>query len=265
MSRLRTIKPGFFLDEVLADCEPLARILFAGLWCVADREGRLEDRPKRIKVECLPYDECDVDDLLNELSAHGFIIRYQDDGRAYIAVPKWAKHQNPHVKEAASVIPAPDKNSTSTTQAPNVPGRSCLVSCHGSGDLSNPSFDAEPSNASFDAFWTAYPKKADKKKAATAWKHLTAKQQKEAQRVADLMGKAVAAGRGQDRAFIMLPTTFIHGERWHDWDDGPPDNWAVPTAAQEQPSCTDCGAFLTFVDGAEHCPVCVTPIPSERK
>ena len=60
MARSRNIKPGFFLNDDLAECEPLARLLFAGLWCIADREGRLEDRPKRIKIEVLPYDNCDV-------------------------------------------------------------------------------------------------------------------------------------------------------------------------------------------------------------
>jgi len=64
MARARNIKPGFFMDDVLAEIEPLGRILFAGLWCIADREGRLEDRPKRIKAEVLPYDECDMDNLL---------------------------------------------------------------------------------------------------------------------------------------------------------------------------------------------------------
>ena len=51
MPRARNVKPGFFKNELLAECEPLARILFEGLWCEADREGRLEDRPRRLKAE----------------------------------------------------------------------------------------------------------------------------------------------------------------------------------------------------------------------
>lgn len=118
MSRSRNIKPGFFKSEHLAECSPLARILFAGLWCEADRAGRLEDRPKRLKVECLPYDDCDVDKLLNELAWHGFVIRYVVSGQSYIAIPKFEKHQNPHVREAASSIPAPDEHSACTVLAP---------------------------------------------------------------------------------------------------------------------------------------------------
>ena len=125
MARSRNIKPGFFLNDELAECEPLARILFAGLWCIADREGRLEDRPKRIKAEVLPYDNCDADQLLNQLVKHEFILRYEVDGSQYIQIINFKKHQNPHVKEAESIIPpppapesAPYKHHTSTVQEP---------------------------------------------------------------------------------------------------------------------------------------------------
>jgi hypothetical protein len=116
VSRARNIKPGFFKNDLLAECQPLARILFAGLWCEADRAGRLEDRPKRLKADILPYDECDIDALLAELSNRGFIVRYVVDGKGFIAVPEFGKHQNPHCKEPASTIPAPDKHGASTVQ-----------------------------------------------------------------------------------------------------------------------------------------------------
>lgn len=116
MSRARNIKPGFFRNDLLAECDPLARILFAGLWCEADRAGRLEDRPKRIKAECLPYDDCDIEALLEQLSERGFIVRYQHGADRYIAIPKFAEHQNPHKNERDSSIPAPDKHSASTVQ-----------------------------------------------------------------------------------------------------------------------------------------------------
>ncbi len=118
MARSRNIKPGFFMNDKLAEVEPLGRILFAGLWCVADRKGRLEDRPKRIKAEILPYDNCNADDLLNQLANKGFIIRYRVDGKDYIQVINFTKHQNPHMNERDSEIPAPEYSHTSTIQAP---------------------------------------------------------------------------------------------------------------------------------------------------
>lgn len=107
MARTRYIKPGFCKNEQLAALGPFARLLFAGLWTIADKEGRLEDRPTRIKVECLPYDDVDVDELLSRL-ANGydpFIVRYQVDGRHYIQIVKWHENQSPHHTEKDSVIP----------------------------------------------------------------------------------------------------------------------------------------------------------------
>jgi hypothetical protein len=112
MSRARNIKPSFFKNEVLASCSPYARLVFIGLWGLADREGRLEDRPLRIKAEVLPYDNCDMEKLLSELSDAGFIVRYKKE-LPYIQVLNFIKHQNPHVKESASIIPAPDSNGAS--------------------------------------------------------------------------------------------------------------------------------------------------------
>lgn len=102
---MRTIKPGFFKNDALCSLTPLARILFEGLWCYCDREGRCEDRPVRIKAEVLPYDDCDVDGLLSALHKARFIVRYERDGLQLICVPAFKQHQRPHVKEAPSYLP----------------------------------------------------------------------------------------------------------------------------------------------------------------
>lgn len=122
MARARNIKPAFFANDDLADIAPLGRLLFIGLWTVADREGRLEDRPRRVKAEVLPYDDCDIDELLNDLQAHGFITRYDINGVGYIQVLNFTKHQNPHVKETASTIPAPDSPDARTDLSDVVAG-----------------------------------------------------------------------------------------------------------------------------------------------
>lgn len=124
MARARSLKPSFFANDALGELEPLARILFSGLWCFADREGRLEDRPKRIKNEILGYDDCDCNELLQKLHDSGFIQRYEADGNSYIQVINFGRHQNPHIKEPASTIPAPCKNSASTKRTRNKNGSS---------------------------------------------------------------------------------------------------------------------------------------------
>lgn len=116
MARSRNIKPSFFVNDDLAAVSPLGRLLFIGLWTIADREGRLRDKPNKIKVQVLPYDDCDTDALLNDLQDQGFILRYATDSCPCIQILNFTKHQNPHVKEANSELPAPDGYSASTIQ-----------------------------------------------------------------------------------------------------------------------------------------------------
>lgn len=109
MSRSRNIKPGFFVNEQLVELPFEARLLFIGLWTLADREGRLEDRPKKIKISLFPADSVDVDAMLTGLQDAGLIQRYEASGSKYLQVLNFVKHQNPHPKEAPSVIP-PSEN-----------------------------------------------------------------------------------------------------------------------------------------------------------
>ena len=120
MARSRNIKPGFFLNDSLGALPPLARLMFAGLWTACDREGRILDRPTRIKAEVLPYDACNPDELLSMLAGEGFIDRYEAGGVKVIQVCAWDKHQNPHVKEQASTLPRNPMHQTCTMHAPGM-------------------------------------------------------------------------------------------------------------------------------------------------
>lgn len=117
MPRSRSIKPGFFKNETLADLPPLTRLLFIGLWTIADRNGLIEYRPRKIKAEVFPYDSCQIDKMVSELELHGFVVCYEVDGEKYISIPTWHKHQSPHCKEPASTIPAPCESGASPVLA----------------------------------------------------------------------------------------------------------------------------------------------------
>lgn len=123
MARARNIKPGIMENESLADLSHTHRLLFIYLWMLADRDGRLEDRPKRIRIQAFPYDDVDVDSALNDLARTGFILRYTAAGTDIIQVVNFAKHQAPHVREKASELPCPEQGTAkvvpSTVQAPD--------------------------------------------------------------------------------------------------------------------------------------------------
>lgn len=181
--RSRNIKPGFYKNDLLAECDPLARILFTGLWCMADREGRLEYRPKKIKAELLPYDTCNIEKLIKQLSDKQFITIYSVNSNNYIEINSFIKHQTPHIKEQASTIPAPDKNQTSTSVESLIPDSLNLIPDSGFtiDDVPDKSGCALSENKNnkktypddFLCFWEAYPKKSGSKKAAFEnWKKL---------------------------------------------------------------------------------------------
>lgn len=103
--RARNIKPGFFSNDLVAELPTETRLLFIGLWMIADREGRLEYRPKKIKGLVFPFDNFNVEPMLQELASANFIDIYEVDGSKYLSIPNFVKHQKPHIKEAPSRIP----------------------------------------------------------------------------------------------------------------------------------------------------------------
>jgi hypothetical protein len=232
VARARNIKPGFFVNEELAQCDPLARLLFAGLWCWADRDGRLEERVMRIKAQVLPYDDCNIATLLTQLATHKFIVRYQVDNRNYIQIANFHKHQNPHVKEHASTIPAPDLSDTKTADSLILDSLtpitesldSCQPSWHntltGSGTACDPTA-TEPTEKgypqAFEDFWEIYPnrggRKRGKKNAFSLWKLVPAANRQ----MVVLAATNYAASREAIEGFARDPERFLKSEWWRDW------------------------------------------------
>ena len=106
MPRARLLKPGFFANEELAALPMSARLLFQGLWILADRAGRLKDIPKWIDAQIFPYDSVKTASILQKLHDAHFIERYtSEDGQRLIWIPSWSRHQHPHPNEPESILP----------------------------------------------------------------------------------------------------------------------------------------------------------------
>lgn len=125
MARMRSIKIDFFKDEDLTTLPFEHRLLFEGLLCLADREGRLEYRPKRIKVEIMPFDDVDIDAMCRRLAdpniphrpGKRFIDIYESSGQLYIEICNFKKHQRPHHLEPKSKLPANTLKTDKTCQS----------------------------------------------------------------------------------------------------------------------------------------------------
>lgn len=240
MARARNIKPGIMENEDLADLSHAHRLLFIYLWMLADREGRLEDRPKRIKAQAFPYDDgMDVDAMLNDLQKAGFLFRYVADEKPTIQIAKFTKHQTPHVREQASSLPEyvpvsaeiepcqeeelPRHNLGSDTASPGSPDSLILIS----SDSLIPDSNQEPCAPSahdegraedlFASFWKLYPRKTDKAKAQKAWAKLNPDRPL-FEKIMRGLGNHCASRDWikDDGQFIPHPTTWLNGKRWED-------------------------------------------------
>src|SRR5262252_4687486 len=97
MARYRTIKPELFADEKLTECTVDARFTFVGLLPFVDDMGRRQYHPRRIKSEVFPGDDDItanvVDACVQELAKAGVVELYSVDGKRYLRIPHFLRHQ----------------------------------------------------------------------------------------------------------------------------------------------------------------------------
>jgi hypothetical protein len=124
MPKIRGIKPDFWTDKNIVSLSPLARLLYVGMWNFAADCGHLEDEPIELKMRILPVDNCDIDELINELDKGGRITRQA----GVIHVPHLAEHQRidkryftacPACKNGTSPVPTQrDHDESDESQTP---------------------------------------------------------------------------------------------------------------------------------------------------
>ena len=101
MPRIRTIKPEFFSHEELASKSPHARLLAIGLLTLADCEGRLRWVPMQVHSQVFPWEATvKIEELLGELLDVGYLFHYEVEGKRYVEIVNFTKHQRLSGKEA---------------------------------------------------------------------------------------------------------------------------------------------------------------------
>lgn len=243
MARSRNIKPGLFKNEVLGVAEPIYTLAFEGLWLQADREGRIEDRPLRIKAETFPYrDGIDMDAILNWLQDQKFILRYEVSGKRFIQVLNFRKHQNPHKNETESDIPPPEESERVPNLSEQEPSKSealGLIPCSlipdslstdVPGDTRAPEGNKKEPQG-FPECWKIYPKRQGGNSRSEALKAYRARL-KSGVLPEDLLSgvtryAAFIRGTGKEGTeFVKQAASFFGtGEHWR-------EPWALATAEE---------------------------------
>ena len=105
MARGRWVKPELWSDDRVTLCTYPARLLFIASLNFADDCGGLDRSAKQLKRQAFPEDEIEVEPLIQELLQCGLLIEYAVDGKPYLHVRNFLKHQKIQHKSLPRVPP----------------------------------------------------------------------------------------------------------------------------------------------------------------
>jgi len=118
MARIRTVKPKFWTDAQIAECSPITRLMFIGLWNFCDDHGIHPLSEKQIKLEIFPGDDiskAEIRGMLSELENNGLVKTYTVDNKEYLIVLGW-HHQKIDRPSFEYPMPTFDEHSTNNRQ-----------------------------------------------------------------------------------------------------------------------------------------------------
>ncbi len=112
MARKRMIDPNIWQSEDFSKLSTLGKLVFIGLFSLADDEGRGRCNPVYLKSTLFPYEEgirsADIDKTLSEISSNMSVIFYSCDGSSYYSLYNWNTWQKID-KPSQSKIPEYDE------------------------------------------------------------------------------------------------------------------------------------------------------------
>jgi hypothetical protein len=124
--RIRSIKPEFWRSDDVSALDPVDRLLFIGLWSYVDDNGVGIDKLAAITADLFAGDlERDASETfarvsrgLANLADAALIVRYAVDGKPYLAVTGWGRHQRID-KAGKPRYPGPDQGIQETLATPS--------------------------------------------------------------------------------------------------------------------------------------------------
>ena len=253
MARLRTIKPEFWSDERVGECSPMARLVFIASWNFADDYGGLDRSPKQLKAQAFPYDAIDVEPLVQELIRMGLFIEYTVEGKNYLHINGFLKHQRVE-KPARRRIPLyePSPNSRGVV-GEDSPGSYGLSLGLGSRlldldlEVSKTRATPEPEGTIFDhitAIKLAYPTpiRADWITAEKLMRQLVRSGEATWSALLDGVIRYAAVCKATTRA-VLNPARFF-GDVDKPWSQ----QWPIPATKAEGRLATNIDVMQQFVD-----------------
>lgn len=107
----RIIKESICTSDSIQQLNWLQEVLFYRLIVNCDDYGRMDARPAILKGRLFPLKsgltESQIEEALNSLSMAGIVLFYSYDGKPYLQLVNWAKHQK--IRNKKSKYPSPEE------------------------------------------------------------------------------------------------------------------------------------------------------------
>ena len=222
LARIRTIKPEFWVDDVMVELPLETRLLFVGLWNFVDDEGFIEDKPKRIKMQIFPADDVLIEDSLSALVDSGRLHAFDSDQGPILQVANWSRHQKinrPTPTRFTGITPKNGRDSVSTHGYVSEHSRGKGKERKGRERKGKEITPLPPSGelvrlpTPFDQVWESWPKKTEKDRSQSEY----AKHVRDVPDLASLIATfGDAYARTTEKHYIPSLAAWLHRKRWTD-------------------------------------------------
>lgn len=220
----RIIKESICTSNEIDALKPEEEILFYRIIVNCDDFGRMDARLPILRAKCFPLridsvKDKDIRAWMNTLIKQGLIFIYEVDGKEYLQMSTWEKHQQ--IRAKRSKYPAPDDGLITSEingnhKISNVP-ENPIQSNLESESNPNPTSTQSTLKDRFETFWTAYPKKRSKGAAEKAWAKIKPNEQLTGEILSALERAKTSADWQKDGGqFIPYPATWLNAKGWED-------------------------------------------------
>jgi len=112
----RIIKESIRTSETIDKLSTFEETLFYRLIVSCDDYGRFDGRSSIVKGSCFPLKDNitrkNIEDALDKLASVGLVSLYEVDGKPFLLLPSWSKHQNIRAKKSKYPEPNKDMNAS---------------------------------------------------------------------------------------------------------------------------------------------------------
>ena len=218
----RILKESICCSDNMNSLTLLQENMFFRLIVNCDDYGRMDARPAIVKAKLYPlkdYRLDQIEDALHALASAELVILYEVDGKPFLQMKTWDRHQTIRAKK--SKYPSPDDGKTLASNCKQMQADASECSRNPIQSKTNPNPNPNPkqkcADARFDSFWSAYPRHTNKEAARKAFAKVNPNDELMQTILSAIEKQKKSAQWGKDNGqFIPHPATWLNGKRWED-------------------------------------------------